>query len=327
MALRIPYPQILNELSFVACVSHEEFLSRMQELKCVMDAMNRIGFSYAVAKSHGIYERVCYSGTTFRKWLFDKNALNSQERMLKGFFKIAMSKTPAFEEAPDSFVGYCDFDLFFEGEQIYGGGSTYIPAFLLSYLNRLPSIALNVGRFSMGGGFLLEKHELLESGEIDIRQEAVDVVATGAGAELFSDPVTQRIVKEVHSGQAILDVCENLWPYLSFSDEVIAQLPAFDVANGHLVGDLIRLHSAFEICLNGGSRDLRKEYGSTKSLIMDESDSTKHQYPNSRTFHWNGVRRDCWPHLRLNIKERMHFLPDFDAKKLYIGYVGPHLPT
>ena len=327
MSLRIPYPQILNELSFVESPSHEAFMAKMLELKRVMDAMHRIGFSYIVAKSRGIYERVCYSNVTFRSWLFDKNVLNPEEKTLKDFFKSTMIKTPAFEDDPDLFVGCCDFDLFFERVRIYGGGSTDIPAFLVSYLNCLPSIVLKVGRFSEGSEFLLEKHELLECGEIDMRYESVNVVSTETEAVSLRNSVTERIVTEIHSGQIILDVCEDLWPNLSFSDEVMASLPVFDVVSGHLIGDLIRLHSAFVSCLNKGSRDLRKEFGSTKSLIMNESDSTRHQYPDSRTFHWNGERRDCWPHLRMNRKNRMHFLPDYDARRLYVGYIGPHLPT
>ena len=327
MALRIPYPQILNELSFGACASHEDFLEKMVQLKGVMDAMRRIGFSYLIGKSNSIYEKTCYPGVKFRNWLAGKVCFTPEEKTLRDFIMGAITKTPAFEETPEYFVGNCEYDLFFGGVQIYNPASYGIPAFLVSYCNALPSIALASGVFSEGDSFIVTKHELNEDCMVREKPEPVSVCTTPNSVEAFRDTLQARIVEGVRSGRTILDVCKELWPYMSFSDEVERALPTMDVGNGLIVNCLLKLHSAFVKCLDSGCRDFRNACETTKSLAMDESDSTRRAYPDSRTFHWQGRRRDCWPHFRINRKFRIHFIPDFEDLKLYIGYIGPHLPT
>ena len=327
MALKIPYPQILNELSFGACTSHEDFLGKMVQLKGVMDAMHRIGFSYLIGKSSSIYEKDCYPGVKFRNWLAGKVRLTPEERTLKDFIMWAISKTPAFEESPEYFVGSCEYDLFFGGVQIYNPVGCVIPAFLVSYCNELPSVALASGVFSKGNSFIITKHELNEDCMVRETFESVSACTTINGVEAFRDTLQARIVDLVCSGRAILDVCKELWPHMSFSDEVERALPTMDVGNGLIVNCLLKLHAAFNKCLDAGCRDFRSAYETTKSLAMDESDSTRQAYPDSRTFHWKGRSRDCWAHLRINRKFRIHFIPDFVDEKLYIGYIGPHLPT
>lgn len=59
----------------------------------------------------------------------------------------------------------------------------------------------------------------------------------------------------------------------------------------------------------------------------DESDSTKAHFPVSRRFRLpNGKAADFWLHAKGSIL-RVHFLPDEENKKVYVGYCGHHLPT
>ena len=325
--MRIPYPQILNELSFQECPSRELFVARMRGLKNVMARMHEIGFAYASVKSRGIYGRRCTCGMTLREWLFERGVASPEERTLKDFFRTVISKTPVFEDTPDEFVGMCDFDMFFNGNRIYPNQEAEIPAFLVSLKNQLPSVALDGGAFSGRRDVAVGIHELDELGNLQSHDEVLTVVSDVAGAESFRGKSVERIVRELTTGRAVIDAQSDLWPDMSFSDEALEQLEQFDVKNCLLVGALIKLYAAFVKCVKSGVRDLQREFGSRKSLIMTESETVQNQFAETRTFHWSDGSRLCLPHLRINLQYRIHFLPDFDSGKLYVGYVGPHLPT
>lgn len=327
MPLKIPYPQILNEQSFTECPSRELFSERMRGLKRVMDDMHELGFSYAVAKSRGIYDRRCVGGRTLREWLLDKNATDPEERTLRTFFRTVLTKTPAFEDVPDEFTGTCDFDLFFGGRQIWPGPNAEIPAFLVSLQNTLPSVALNTGAFSGKRNLAVEIQELDERGNLTHCSETLAVATDSAGVESLRGTITERLVRELTTGRAILEAQRDLWPAISFSVEAREQLERIDVRTDLLVGSLMRLHTAFTRCVLSGTTALQNEYGSRKSIIMTESETVKNMHMKTRTFHWSDGSRVCLPHVRLNLQYRIHFLPDFSTRTLFVGYIGPHLPT
>lgn len=325
--MRIPYPQILNEQSFQESPSREVFVERMRGLKDVMARMREIGFAYVAVKSRGVYFRRCVCGMTLREWLFEKGVASPEERTLKEFFRAVISKTPVFEDAPDEFAGICDFDMFFNGRRIYPNPDGEIPAFLVSLKNQLPTVALHTGEFSGKRDMVVGVQELDEFGDLQMHDEALAVVSDVAGAESFRGQSVERIVRELTTGRAVIDVQSELWPDMSFSHEALEQLERFDVKSGLLVGALIKLYGAFTKCVKSRSRDIQREFGSRKSLIMTESETVQNQFAETRTFHWSDGIRLCLPHLRINLQYRIHFLPDFDSGKLYVGYVGPHLPT
>lgn len=299
----------------------------MHGLKCVMDHMHELGFGYAIAKSRGLFNKTCAYGMTFREWLFDKRGTTPEERTLKDFFRSVVAKTPTFEDAPDEFVGACDFDMFFGGRQIYPDSDGQIPAFLVSLKNALPSVALETGEFSGKRNFPVTIREMNELGELSSHEEQLAVASDADGVDSFRGGMTERIVGELTSGRAVIDAQRDLWPNMSFSQEALEQLETFDVKNGLLVGSLIRLYGAFTRCIKSRTRDLPGEYGSRKTIVMTESETVQNQFEETRTFRWSDCKRLCLPHLRINLQYRIHFLPDFASGKLFIGYIGPHLPT
>ena len=324
--MRIPYPQILNEKSFSECPSREVFAERMRALKGVMARMHEIGFAFVAVKSRSIYGRHCVGNMSFREWLFSRGT-SPEERTLKEFFRTVMSKTPDFEELPDEYVGTCDFDLLFGGQRLYPNPNGEIPAFLVSFKNALPSVVLDVGEFSGKRIVSIEIHEMDELCDLLFREESLPVVSDVLGAESFRGQSVGRIVQELDSGHSILNAKKDLWPNMSFSDEALEQLERFDARIDLLVGVQIKLYSAFTRCVESGTRDLQREYGSRKSLVMSESETVQNQFAETRRFHWPDCSRLCFPHIRLNLQYRIHFLPDYVSRKLFVGYIGPHLPT
>ncbi len=65
----------------------------------------------------------------------------------------------------------------------------------------------------------------------------------------------------------------------------------------------------------------------TNLRVSGESDSTMRFYSGQRRFKLPDGRRELFEaHIKIG-DLRFHFYPDNQEHKVYVGYIGPHLPT
>lgn len=65
-------------------------------------------------------------------------------------------------------------------------------------------------------------------------------------------------------------------------------------------------------------------------IISDESDTTKQnpKYKNKRLFNISTLgSKYCFLHIKAGKGKRFHIYPDENERKVYVPYIGPHLPT
>lgn len=65
-------------------------------------------------------------------------------------------------------------------------------------------------------------------------------------------------------------------------------------------------------------------------IISDESDTTKQnpKYKNKRLFNISTLgSKFCFLHIKAGKGKRFHIYPDENERKVYVPYIGPHLPT
>ena len=65
-------------------------------------------------------------------------------------------------------------------------------------------------------------------------------------------------------------------------------------------------------------------------VISDESDTTKQnpKYKNKRLFNISTLGSEyCFLHIKSGRGKRFHIYPDENNRKVYVPYIGPHLPT
>jgi hypothetical protein len=76
-----------------------------------------------------------------------------------------------------------------------------------------------------------------------------------------------------------------------------------------------------------GNFDWHKLKASTNLNVSPESDSTLRLYSAQRKFKLPDGRREVFE-LHIKVGDlRFHFYPDNQDRKVYVGYIGVHLPT
>jgi hypothetical protein len=120
----------------------------------------------------------------------------------------------------------------------------------------------------------------------------------------------------------------KLFPNLILCGEVKNQISLIGQSGyfNQIVDKLRVFNLAVENWKNGNFsyRDINANYA---LRISPESDQTMAKYRNQRVFQLPDGGTD---YFELHIKTgdlRFHFLPDNNSKKVYVGYIGPHLST
>lgn len=120
----------------------------------------------------------------------------------------------------------------------------------------------------------------------------------------------------------------DFFPYLTMCDNIRKSITRMGKStNLHIVIEKLRVMNKIAQNWDKGSfnyQEINKNYNIT---IHPESQQTLDNYSACRCFSLpNGIRKTFSLHI-LAGDLRIYFYPDNDTKHIYIGYIGPHLPT
>lgn len=325
MVGQLPFPLLLNEESLNGFPSRRDFLAALQKLANVIGRMRYYGFALQVGCSRRMLERPCYEGVSFFRWLTDKGVSDAEERSLQAYFRNLIAKVPRFEEGYAGLVEEPSFDLYWSGRRLYMNPERTIPAFLVAISFKVPSVAFDAGIFHESCQFSLRR-EFARGDTLDSEDETSVAISKKSDLEAFDRSFGLELQMSVLDGGHLLAHSGEFLPHVCFSQEAVRELPTADLRRYPVVSELITLQKRFVEC-EGGESEFWSKYGRCRTYASDESETTHHHYPLSRRFTWPDGKRDCWPHLKLGKKFRISFSLDFAQKKIYVGYVGPHLPV
>ncbi len=120
----------------------------------------------------------------------------------------------------------------------------------------------------------------------------------------------------------------DLFPDLIFCGAVEAQIAT--IGDSTIFNQAIdRLTALDSVAKNwsSGNFSYKKINRDYPLRISPESDQTLKRYSNERTFSLPDGRREVFDlHVKTGVL-RFHFYPDNQIKKIYVGYIGPHLTT
>ncbi len=322
MIVRIPYPTILNEQSFVGAACRTDFVRLVKCMLGVQREMQRYGYGARFAYSKSVMFRKAFTVNQFKDWLSLSGCQSSHERELIRLVRGMLDKGCVLEE-----IGVtADDDIYFNGVRIYGGGVASVPGFVASYIWKLPSVALSTGIFCNCSDFNLDREFMHVDGTTHTERVPVKVLSDTTAVDHLRNDLMSRLVSDIQNGEDLISAIQEIMPRLSLSEVVSDFLPTISFKQFPVVREFVRMHEVFERCIVKGTNNYYVEYGALKSIAMSESDSKMAGHPNCRDFRWaDGTVRKCEPHVKVGKGCRIHFLPDFSSKKLYIGYVGPHL--
>jgi hypothetical protein len=322
--IHIPYPQLINELSFEEQEDRYRFLEKIKTLLEVIDEMHSIGFNYQLAFVGSLKQRICVSGITFEKWLFSRDG-SEEELEIKKRLKSLFTKGALIE---DILSLDCGKEVSFRGRELGLSG------LLASYYFALPSISMQSQSFQNQYKISLTISELNADGEIETHNEDVYSVNHTNQISQIVDDNMNKMLTEIGNGKDLLLHANEMLSLLDFSTTAKEQLEKLNsssyINNGFswICFTLLKLNHIMHLTLQDDDMNFLNHIAHSIS-ISNESRQTKERYRGTRTFAWDdGIQRDCWLHVKNKGNNiRIHLLPDPLEKKLYVGYIGEHLPT
>lgn len=335
--IKIPYPQIINELSFQSAVSQSDFVLQMKTLYNLICEMANVGFGRMAAFSQSLYDRVCFDQTTFYQWL-RLPCKDAEEHQLKTALRSLFSKLPFLEDSisPDE----QEDDLFFQGNQLYpvvtADGRRIVPGLAASYIFSLPSISCQVAEYAENTNFELTVRSMDKNGNFEETSCRLISLSTKESVGLIIDGIRKKILKEIRTGADILALSRDgdFFPYLKFSETAESQLKSLSPAttNGFswFCETLLKLNHAVHKLRSADETDLF-DFLEPCSVARCESAVTQNDTKCriAHTFLWDDHKsRICFSHAKnKSLNLRIYFCYDNTDKTVYVGHIGGHLPT
>ena len=335
--INIPYPQIINELSFQFAASEPDFVRQMKTLYELICEMTQVGFGRMAAFSQSLYDRTCFDQTTFYQWL-KVPGRDEKERELKTAMRSLFSKLPFLEDSisPEE----QEDDLFFQENQLYpavtADGRRVVPGLAASYIFSLPSISCFVAEYAEKTNFELTVRSMDNDGNFEETFCRLISLSTKESVDLIIDGIRKKILKTIRTGADVVAWIKNgdVFPYLRFSKTAESQLQSLSPA---------ATNGFFWFCetllkLNHAVYKLRKSAGTDLFYFLEpcnvaRSETTQTQNDtkcrNAHTFLWDDQKsRICFSHAKnKSLNLRIYFCYDNTDQIVYIGHIGGHLPT
>ena len=206
-------------------------------------------------------------------------------------------------------------------------GKPEATGFGIAYLsNRLLVSLLTTTQWSThqltGWHWFLEPDGKEQSRQVDVRH-----FATAHHLGLHSSWIQQQ----QEGLQRSVDVWEKraeFFPHLVLCGEVQKQLRQIGMS-GHLAQIIARLRTLDEFVATWktGSFNSDQLNDETNLRVSGESASTMRLYSGQRRFKLPDGRRELFEFHVKTGDLRFHFYADNPERKVYVGYIGPHLPT
>jgi hypothetical protein len=248
-----------------------------------------------------------------RKWLNDGLVSLDERRYLRSI----STKAPFWEGLPDLKDRVTSSDFFFEGRRASG----------LGVASLLDALALSLASEPCWDAWqlALEQATLLDDGTIDQATVYVRHLSSESHARHHKNWIVGLLHFAVVDGNDLWRQCSNTLTMLDFCDDASRQIcelskEMLQSVQRHLV-ELDRYCQSW----TDGPFDPDRLRGKPTT----ESEATLQQYAQERTFVCpDGQARLFNWHLRLTPNSwRLYFIPGTDARRMTIGYIGPHLRT
>lgn len=165
-------------------------------------------------------------------------------------------------------------------------------------------------------------------GQAQTVQVQVRHFATYVHVEQHKPWVQQRQVEQLQRSSDVWEKRTSFFPNLILCGDVKGQLKRVG-ESGYLnqIIDRLRTLNEFAAQWQSGNFDLNRLKETTNLNVSPESDSTMRLHGGQRRFKLPDGRRELFE-LHIKIGDlRFHFYPDEQEKKVYVGYIGPHLRT
>lgn len=309
---------VLNSLSFSSIPDEYQARQFMSGLIQTLQAGIKAGLDKVLRTEQPVYSMEFSPNYCVADWFTDRQV----EREAKQFFASLVTKCPVLEDLTQAQKdGVMSTECFFEEQSILE------IAAVVFFHGVLVSLA-SAEKWQQPN-LVIQSICMLENGDI----EEEDAVVTHASSPQHIDShrawIQELLRSDLETGADLWTRRGKLFPCLEFCVEVEEQLMDLGKGNPQFKGILEKL-----TLLDDAARDWTEDAFDPRSALpkaSPESESTMQQYESSRIFTKNDGQPIVFSwHVRLTPNAwRLYF--DFETTdapgKLFIGYIGEHLPT
>lgn len=287
-----------------------EFVSFLHSMK----KQNLLDGVITPSDIHDFYVSDRYS---INEWLSD----SSVNRTYKQFFQLMRNKLWRYIDLGD--YDDCEFAIIVNGKNHTAIGCT------VACKNECPIISVETKEFWSSPEIEGEYSSLDEEGNIHRTRQTVQNLTASTDISIIETKYRSLAYKRVSSGQDLWEMRAELYPNLIFCESVKDQLYK-DPEKYHILKIMERLA---RLQVYFASYDGVYDPKVLGMNARSESDSVKTDLAlkNMRKFRKpNGEEDYFFDHIGFTGKYsagRIHFLPQNDERKCYIGYIGRHLET
>ncbi len=249
------------------------------------------------------------------RWRNDKDVDREQQR----FFRVLATHYPAIDDLPEIKEKEYEFEFQFNGKSCKGLGFAYLLEGLAVSFQSAEEWDTN--RISVLFNSLDKKGE--------ITSENVSVYHAGKAAHIreLLGWIKERIRREYHDGKDLWNRRTEFFPSLSFcegTDREIRKLRHSSPLLCQIAKKLFGLDEASEKWKSGPFPELP-----FKDTPESEATLQNNKFAKMRTSVCPCIGERLFSrHVRVTPGEwRIYFIAEHPEKPVYIGYIGPHLPT
>ena len=309
---------VLNELS--ACSVAKDILNardRMAGFIQVCRSAFRQGVKSQLRVEESIYNLLLAPDYNIYNWIHDKEVDKESQR----FIRNLATKSPLIDFIMEKDIHDRKLlsEFYFGRDKSLGLGAAFL----------LDSIAVSFNSDEQWDNpFVTLLMEYLDD-MADSVSENVEVrhASSTEHIRIHTDWIRVQKAKDVRTGEELWDKQEELFPFLTFCDEIrgnIAELNNSQPIFKQLVKRLGRVDEFFSKWLTGGF-----DTDSFPYKISPESQATLEKYQEKHTFTCPDGREMVfsWHFSLTPLAWRVFFYPDEVTRKAIIGYIGPKLPN
>ncbi|MBF0164406.1 MAG: hypothetical protein HQM01_07915 [Magnetococcales bacterium] len=305
---------IFNELSLLPLAESREIAQERIELflRTIRSACQK-GISRQLRTQKEIRNATLAPGYTWRDWQQDTKVSREQRQ----YFLALATKNPLLDGLDELQKKECEYEFFHANQPAFGLGVAYLS-------DELAVSLLSEDRWD-AHWLDLDIRQLVEDGDIHAFHARIPHASRPDHLEFHDREVIQpRLRSAISSGADLWNQASVLFPSLLFCAAVAKQIRDLPrEALGPILRGLFCLERYCQAWQQGGFNQSALGCASTS-----ESEGTKGQFAAERTFVCpDGKTRLFLYHVKPGQPWRIHYDPSPGPGKLYIGYVGKHLPT
>ena len=315
---------IFNELSANPVGTVAKAYEVMSHFVRAVSAIQPFGFRQVRIPEevgHNLFSLLLAPNYAVGAWLNDERVNGD----LKDRFRLIVANPPLLTNEEIDALSVFERSVFCLTEpagtpEAKGFGASYLTDNLL--ISLFTGTQWNTHQLS-GWHWYLDKDGMEQTAQVNVKH-----FATTAHVEQHKSWIQQRQVEQIQRSSEVWEKRAEFFSNLILCGDVQSQLRKVGMSNYLTqIIDRLRTLDAFVAKWETGPFSIEQLNIQTNLRVSGESASTMSKFSGQRRFRLPDGRRELFE-LHIKVGDlRFHFYPDEEEGKVYVGYIGPHLPT